>query len=44
MPRRLRKQAMSEPELHLVDERMVGRKSVAPAEAAALPLTSLTAW
>jgi hypothetical protein len=31
---------MSEPELHLVDERIVGRKSVAPA----LPLTSLTSW
>ncbi len=34
------------PELHLVDERMVGMKpaSLGFAEAAALPLTSLTAW
>lgn len=33
-------------ELHLVDERIVGRKpaSLSDAEAAALPLTSLTAW
>src|SRR5262245_56804501 len=33
-------------ELHLVDERIVGRKPVTltDAEAAALPLTSLTAW
>jgi NADPH:quinone reductase len=33
-------------ELHLVDERIVGRKpaSLPDAEAAALPLTSLTAW
>lgn len=33
-------------ELHLVDERIVGRKpkSLSFAEAAALPLTSLTAW
>jgi len=33
-------------ELHLVDERIVGRKpaSLTDAEAAALPLTSLTAW
>lgn len=33
-------------ELHLVDERIVGRKPAAltDAEAAALPLTSLTAW
>jgi NADPH2:quinone reductase len=33
-------------ELHLVDERIVGRKpeSLSHAEAAALPLTSITAW
>ena len=33
-------------ELHLVDERIVGRKpaSLSAAEAAALPLTSITAW
>lgn len=33
-------------ELHLVDERIVGRKpeTLSDAEAAALPLTSLTAW
>jgi NADPH2:quinone reductase len=33
-------------EFHLVDERIVGRKpkSLSPAEAAALPLTSITAW
>lgn len=33
-------------EYHLVDERIVGRKpaSLSPAEAAALPLTSITAW
>jgi NADPH:quinone reductase-like Zn-dependent oxidoreductase len=33
-------------ELHLVDERIVGRKpaSLSFAEAAALPLTTLTAW
>ncbi len=33
-------------ELHLVDERIVGRKpnSLSMAEAAALPLTSITAW
>ncbi len=33
-------------ELHLVDERIVGRRptSLSAAEAAALPLTSLTAW
>lgn len=33
-------------ELHLVDERIVGRKpaSIGIAEAAALPLTSITAW
>lgn len=33
-------------ELHLVDERIVGRKpaSLSDAEAAALPLTSITAW
>jgi NADPH2:quinone reductase len=33
-------------ELHLVDERIVGRKpsSLSDAESAALPLTSLTAW
>jgi len=36
----------SNAELHLVDERIVGRKpsSLSDAEAAALPLTSLTAW
>jgi zinc-binding alcohol dehydrogenase family protein len=36
----------SNAELHLVDERIVGRKppSLGFAEAAALPLTSLTAW
>lgn len=36
----------SNAELHLVDERIVGRKPAAltDAEAAALPLTSLTAW
>ena len=33
-------------ELHIVDERIVGHRptSLAPAEAAALPLTSITAW
>jgi zinc-binding alcohol dehydrogenase family protein len=33
-------------ELHLVDERIVGRKpkNISDAEAAALPLTSITAW
>ncbi|MBY0296849.1 MAG: zinc-binding alcohol dehydrogenase family protein [Methylobacterium sp.] len=33
-------------EFHLVDERIVGRKpaSLSPAEAAALPLTAITAW
>merc|ERR1712107_971130 len=33
-------------ELHVVDERIVGRKpsSLSHAQAAALPLTSLTAW
>lgn len=36
----------SNAELHLVDERIVGRKpaTLSDAEAAALPLTSLTAW
>lgn len=36
----------SNAELHLVDERIVGRKpsTLTEAEAAALPLTSLTAW
>ena len=38
--------AGSNAELHLVDERIVGRKpaSIGFAEAAALPLTSITAW
>lgn len=33
-------------ELHLVDERIVGRRpaSLSPSQAAALPLTSITAW
>ncbi len=36
----------SNSEFHLVDERIVGRKpkSLSDAEAAALPLTALTAW
>lgn len=36
----------SNAELHLVDERIVGPapKSLSPAEAAALPLTAITAW
>lgn len=36
----------SNSEFHLVDERIVGRKpkSLSPADAAALPLTAITAW